>query len=487
MKRLFILLVTLQLITSCNKELAEHPYGQLPLDEGLNTIEGLQAAVIGAYQPLKNGYTSGFGTASLNAVLMGADDITTHQASNKQELREMDQFAVNSTNSRMNAIWLGCYQSIRGANNIIENYHLTAGDSTTINQLVGEAHFLRAFSYFWLVRLWGHVPLITTATYDPALLAVQKATPREVYDLIEGDLKKAETLMGNEIKPGRASAGTAKAILAEVYLTEGGYPLNDASKYALAAAKAKEVIDTKSVYGFDLVSDLAALWTGTQASNHTPEDVFALQFCISCGNASALYGKSSMPDPEESGWSDYFAEIGFFNNFPEGKRKDITFHTVFKTSNGDLPWQNSITKHPYYNKFRVNEPTSGYATSSTNLAVKLMRYAQVLLTYAEAEARATGTPSAVAYQAVNQVRNRAGLPDLTPGLSGAAFADSVAQERAWEFAGEYTRWFDLQRLELVEAANANKAADDLKPINTITKERYWLPIPYNDTQINPGL
>ncbi|OOG19787.1 hypothetical protein BWD42_07775 [Sphingobacterium sp. CZ-UAM] len=486
MKKLVLALCIFPLVISCNKQLDEHPNSLLPAGDGLKTIEGLQTAVVGAYQPLKNGYTSGFSTAALNAVLMGADDITTHVGSNKQELREMDQFAVNATNSRIAVIWLGCYKSIQSANGIIENYKSTSGDATLIDQLAGEAYFLRAFSYFWLVRLWGNIPLVTSANYEQSLLTIPRSSVRQVYDLIEADLKKAETMMNVKRMPGRANAGTAKALLAEVYLTQGGFPVNDATKYALAAEKAKEVMDKKASYGFDLVPNLSDLWTGTTSSNNTVEDVFALQFCVSCGNSSALYGKSAMPDPEESGWSDYFAEIGFFNSFPAGIRKDITFHTLFKTGKGDLPWEQSITKHPYYNKFRVNMPTLGFATSSTDLAVKLFRYAQVMLTYAEAQAR-TGKVTAEAYEAVNKIRRRAGLDDLATGLSAKDFAAAVVNERAWEFAGEYTRWFDLQRLEIVASANTNKATDDLKPLNSITKERYWLPVPYNDTQVNQNL
>ncbi|MFB6454737.1 RagB/SusD family nutrient uptake outer membrane protein [Chitinophaga sp. Hz27] len=486
MKKILCIIFLASLTTACNKELNESPNGQLVGDAALGTIEGLQTALAGAYQPLKNGYTSGFASAALDAVLMGSDDITTHPASNKQELREMDQFAVNSTNSRINVIWLGCYKTIQNANNIIENYG-KVGNTANIKQIGGEAYFLRAFSYFWLVRLWGNIPLITTSKYSADLLSIQKSAPAAIYALIESDLKNAESLMGNtKAAAGRASAGTAKALLAEVYLTEAGYPIKDASKYALAAAKAKEVIDNKATYGFDLVPDFASLWTGTTSSNSTPEDVFSLQFCNSCGNPSTLYGKSAMPG-DESGWDDYFCEVTFFNNFPAGKRKDVTFYTVFKTSAGNINWQNGQTKHPYYNKFRVNAPTPGYLTSASDLSVKMLRYAQVLLTYAEAQARATGMPSADAYTAVNLIRSRAGLPDLTPGLAGSAFADSVVAERSWELAGEYTRWFDLQRLELVEAANNNKAPDDLKPLNAITKDRYWLPIPYTDKQINNGL
>jgi starch-binding outer membrane protein, SusD/RagB family len=486
MKKIFSIILLASLTAACNKELGENPNGQLVGDGALSTIEGLQSALAGAYQPLKNGYTSGFATATVDAVLMGSDDLTTHPASNKQELREMDQFAVNSTNSRINVIWLGCYKSIQNANNIIENYE-KVGTAANIQQIGGEAYFLRAFSYFWLVRLWGNIPLITTSKFNTDLLTIQKSAPAAIYAQIESDLKKAETLMPNA-KPaaGRASAGTAKALLAEVYLAEAGYPLKNASKYALAAAKAKEVMDNKAVYGFDLMADFGSLWTGTTASNNTPEDVFSLQFCNSCGNPSALYGKSCMPG-DEAGWDDYFCEVTFFNNFPAGIRKDVTFHTVFTTGAGNVNWQNGQTKHPYYNKFRVNTPTPGFLTSASDLSVKLLRYAQVMLTFAEAQARSTGAPSADAYTAINLIRRRAGLNDLPAGLSGSAFADSVVTERGWEFAGEYTRWFDLQRLELVEAANNSKSTDDLKPLNPITKDRYWLPIPYTDKQINTGL
>ena len=92
------------------------------------------------------------------------------------------------------------------------------------------------------------------------------------------------------------------------------------------------------------------------------------------------------------------------------------------------------------------------------MQLTLIRYAHVLLIYAEAQARANGSADSDAYDAVNAIRQRAGLAPLS-GLSNTDFINSVVQERAWEFAGEYTRWFDLVRLEMVESANANKDAE----------------------------
>jgi hypothetical protein len=122
----------------------------------------------------------------------------------------------------------------------------------------------------------------------------------------------------------------------------------------------------------------------------------------------------------------------------------------------------------------------------SNNPVVMIRYAHVLLIYAEAQARSSAAPSPEAYAAVNAVRLRAGLGELATGLNSAAFADAVVDERAWEFAGEWSRWFDLVRLEKVEAANASKDPGDLEP-GEITKEKYWLPIPGADAQMNPNL
>lgn len=117
----------------------------------------------------------------------------------------------------------------------------------------------------------------------------------------------------------------------------------------------------------------------------------------------------------------------------------------------------------------------------------MMRYAEVLLIYAEAKARA-GSLDASAYSAVNAVRQRAGLADLTPGLGSDDFIKAVVQERAWEFAAEWHRWFDLVRTETVGAANANRHVDEIDLIGKPEDQSKWLlPIPAGDATINPGL
>lgn len=482
MKAISIVLAGL-LLTGCKNYLDEDPRGQVVGSNAITSVEGLDAALTGSYKGLSTTWVMGFTTSAVQAITMGGDDITTHPASNKQDFREADQFNVTSQNGRTAVIWNGCYRTIQSTNNIINNYQKITGNSAKIDAIVGEAYFLRAFSYYWLVRGWGNIPLITTADYSPDLLTVQKSTPSDVYALIEADLLKAEQLVINTKRdPGRPNKGSVKALLADVYLTEGGWPLRNTAKYALAAAKAKEVMDNRATYGFELYPDLAVLWSGTAAGSYTSEDVFSLATSdTQWFSSNVTYGSAATPG-EENGWDDFFSEITFYNNFPAGKRKDLTFYTTFQTANGaSVPWQQSQTKHPYFRKFRLQTPN----TSSSSLPASMIRYAHVLLIYAEAQAR-SGAPTTAAYAALNAVRNRAGLPAVS-NLSATDFATAVVNERSWEFAAEWTRWFDLVRLEQVESANANKAADDLKPLKTITKANYWLPIPAADVNQNPNL
>jgi hypothetical protein len=490
MKKILLFSLAALLASGCKNYLEEDTTGLLYGGNVLSTQDGLESALTGAYRGLGNQWTYGFLHPSANAATIGSDDVTTHPASNKADWREFDQFNVSTTNQRSGAVYNGCYKAIQGANNVINNYTKTVGTKATIDIIAGEAYFIRAFSYYWLTRFYGNIPLITAGEYSADLLTVKKSTPAQVYELIVADFKKAETMLPNTRRdPGRPNAGSAKAFLADVYLTMAGWPLKLTANYDLAAAKAKEVIDNRATYGFALMPTFAAVFDNDPAVAIIPESVFQINgFTGGSGTANATYGNTTMPG-EEGGWDDMFAELNFFKAFPEGPRKTATFRTEFGLGTSKIPWQNSLTKHPYYQKWYIK---GNIVTSSISLPSVMMRYPHVLTIYAEAKARGTGGPDQAAYDALNAVRSR-GLPTgakiIAPGdgLTAAQFADAVVQERAWEFACERTRWFDLIRLEKVEEANAAKSPDDLQPIKPITKANYWFTLPYSDTSINPNL
>lgn len=499
MKKILIILITISL-SACSDFLEEDPKGSSLSEEAFFSSDNdLKMAVVPMYYALIRDIC--FKDDAL-CFCFGADDVTTHPASNKIYLREFDIFSVTDANTSIETMWSSCYRGLVSANFVIENLERAVATDQVKNECGGQAYFFRAFFNFFLVRAYGSVPLCTSSEVDPE---IEKSEPAKIYDLIVSDLKMAEEMLPDTwtSSPERSNgvnvaptAGSAKALLASVYLQMTGWPIKDESKFALAAAKAKEVIDNENVYEYELC-DMDVLWKYSNKYNH--ETILGGYHNASAKSYHMRSPMAPMPD-ESNGWCNYFAEINFFNSFPEGPRKEETFLTEIMLKDGDnvitVPWDDERTnqRHPYYKKMiddrnglALTNPWGGLDWQDDR-TVMIMRYAEVLLVYAEAQAMANG-PDASAYEAINRVRSRAGLDDLPANLSKNDFREAVISERAWEFAGlEYcSRWFDLQRLERVEEANANRNEAEIPLVGTPGKDWYYAPIPAEDKLKNPNL
>jgi hypothetical protein len=380
------------------------------------------------------------------------------------------------------------------------------------DRAAGQAYFIRAFAYFNGTRFFGNIPLITTNVAD---LNIKKSTSAEVYALVVADLLKAEAMLPDKWPAGiealqKPTAGTAKGLLASVYLNRAGFPVKGGTPdYLLAATKAKEVIDHSSEagssgkYTYKLLANIADLWVDKQTND---ELMFGTFYNNATANATFRAPFFGAPG-EESGWDVYFAEINFFKNFPAGARRDATFQTTAKKSTDGgttvqiIPWENFATKHPYFRKMRASNGKGDGSPTGTEVTPwdvqfyhssrtsQIMRYAEMKLIYSEAQAMGEGAPSSFAYKQINDVRQRAGLTPLTAGLSQTAFRDSVVAERAWEFAGpEFaSRWFDLVRLERVESANSNRHPLEVPLRRAPSKAVYFSPIPNSEVSLNSNL
>jgi hypothetical protein len=195
---------------------------------------------------------------------------------------------------------------------------------------------------------------------------------------------------------------------------------------------------------------------------------------------------------EARGWSDMYPELRFFYDFPEGPRKEYTFYTDIPqrgVSGGKIvtkdpptkPWLESQRKHPMYRKFAISENLTVGNRTAGYRAFEVIRYAEVLLIYAEAQARIGETPASIS--ALNQVKRRAmGLPymDPAPGVDvTTATVNEILDEKGWELAGEYKRWFDLIRSETLEAIAAKRdPAENVTLVRQPTKAQYITPIPF---------
>lgn len=436
---------------SCT-DLKENPKGGLS-PEGYFTDEtSFEQALVAAYQPLFYNWI-GFDHIYPFIMTSGADDIAgniTHSA-----ILEFENYRIPTNHPYIDAFWKVLYMSINGSNTVIGNQESVTGVSeTTKNQIVGQARFLRAFCYFYLTRWFGEVQIITEENSAEAF-KVQQSSVSEIYQQIISDLEYAELALPVSFsEKGKATQGAAKALLAKVYLTQASWPLRDASAFALAKQKAKEVIDSKQ---YSLEENFSDLW---EAENRliNSEFIFSFHGLVEGRNIGSHLHPSTKASGNDRGkaWSDFFSEQEFYDGFPEGPRKEGTFVTVFDNGATVVSGLN-----PHIAKFRgVSEEY--YENDVGDGSLCLIRYADVLLIYAEATNMTDGGPSADALDAINQVRRRAGLEDLPTGMSQQEFDKAVLDERKWELAFEINRWFDIVRKEmLIEISGGQATRTDM--------------------------
>jgi hypothetical protein len=490
------------LFTGCQKLTAD-PKANLTPVTYFKTQSDLDAAVAGMYIQLARDGAWGF--TSKETSYFGSDDLTTDPGLNKGDQREFDRLSGTSTNGSMTSEYNGPWQTIYNANVIIDNYSKVNSSDALKNASAGQAYFLRGLCYYYLVRTFGPMPIVIKSVVDLNVKPARSAVD-SVYAQIISDLKQAKSLLGTTKTQGKPTTYSASAILADVYLTMAGWPVNDASNYALSAAEANIVIQS-GVY------DTNTPYDQVFKTRNSSECIFALEYSVSGNLPNRRFGSSNVPLDEvaldgSSGWDDVYPEINFYKNRPICSRSYFTFYDTLKLIQPNksfilTPWNSPTThaQHPYYKKFRAGFVTNGAGDGvnetatqilsiqpSTNEETIISRYPGVLLDYAEASDMASG-PTAATYAAINQVRLRAGEPPLTPGLSQTAFRDSVVFERAYEFAEEFgVRWFDIVRLQLLpQVVAARDPSENSVPASQLANIQNWYlaPIPNSEMTLNP--
>ena len=454
--------------------------------ENLTSERDVTAALAPIYRSMQLAYThphwGGVPT-------WGGDDRTTWWAGNKSPLRVFDRFDYGSGENSdilwLDRGWNSYWEVIYYANTLIEGLKTSTASEDVVKSADAEARFLRALAYFHLVRTNGNMPIILDG-YTPTG-EEERATVLENYLHIETDLLIAADNLpspGGEISIGRISSGAAKTLLAELYLTWAGWPVKDNSKASLAAATAKEVVDM-NYYELMPIEELWLL-----SGQNSRESVWSIQFSEVEDMRNGWPAATSFH--EARGWSDMYPELQFFNDFPEGPRKDATFDTeipqrgvsqgkIFVKDPPTVPWPESQRQHPMYRKFRISENLNLGGRTAGYRAFEVIRYAEVLLIYAEAQAMVGETSESI--EALNQVRRRAaGLPYNEPSDSidvTTATVHEIIDEKGWELAGEYKRWYDLIRSERLEEIAAKRDPNEnVDLVRQPTKAQYITPIPF---------
>lgn len=466
MKKVFsIIIIFLSGVFFAGCSLKETPIGLLSPSTFYKTQADFDAGMNGALFAIFGGWQFYNAGGAIN-VFSGAED-----CKGPESWCYYMNFVENSQDGTLNSYWSSFYSCINNCNLLVANVTNANMSQTLKDSYEGEARFLRAWCYYFLTRSFGEIQIITADNTTNSANVAQSKVP-DIFAYIVADLQKAETLLQdnptNKLLP---SKGAAELLLADVYLTMAGSPINDATNYAKAEVEAQKVITSGS---YSLEPKFANLW---KVSNSTtsPEIIFEFH---GCSGSDWRYGSNlhiGTRPQEEGGWTAQYSDSLYYKAFPAGPRKDATFHSWFIFFNNGVAdsiyWKNSLVSHqqPYTAKFRDAGPGATYPDYNPGGQVgsaqgggffTVQRFAEAYLIYAEAANQAEGSPSATALEYLNKIRRRAvGLNPDTPspsvdltGLSKQEFDDAVLSERMWEFAFESRRWFDVVRKNILMTA-----------------------------------
>lgn len=448
-KTTVITCVCLSLLAGACKKLVAipEPTNTITTTQVFNTEKEAEGAFAGLYTKMINGsepfsaYTAAGNTfsAGFSTVLGGvsADELFNYQGASDPSIYVFNTSKLTANNSSFgNGLWKSAYTAIYGANSIIEG--IAASTSTALNDstrkaMTGEAKFVRAFSYWYLINFYGDVPLALTVDFNKT--ANMARTPQaQVYEQIIRDLQDAQAALPSGYpvaKNGRARPNkwAATAMLARVYLFTG----NNAG----AAQAATEVINQADLYVLEpslkdvfITTSREAIWQLQQTTqnaslrNATPEGLYMTpdskyKSIAKMGITSQLLQAFEPGDHRRTDWVD-----STDGSYPGG------------VSTG-------ITRYPA--KYKTGGETAVFGLPAAEYYV-VLRLAEMYLVRAEAEANGAPGGTAAAIADLNAIRHRAGLNDLPASLSQQQVIDAVAKERQIELFAEWGhRWFDLKR------------------------------------------
>ncbi|MEN8804738.1 MAG: RagB/SusD family nutrient uptake outer membrane protein [Wenyingzhuangia sp.] len=512
----YLLLLIGLSVTGCS-DLVEEPKGLLAPEGFFQTTEDIQTAINATYAHAYNEQI--WGRKLSNALMLRSDMAAFRPTGSTARRVEMDTHTITDDNEMVYDPWNRIYRGIAAANEAIAGAALVDVPDAEKNPVVAQAYFMRAFYYFHLVRLFGEVPYLTepvTATTAEAQAKINKTSAEDVYKGIIKDLEFAEAHLPNT-QPARSlpSAGAAKSYLALVYLTKGDW--QDAYD------KAKEVINNKAAYDYELDSDFQNLFNA-DVIDASKEPIFALDYNNVEASDNAYDQVAPMTGIRNNyrfgagngGWAQVVPEIKVFNDWPAGDyRRAVSFddkavffgdhdsnedtpdeayevnYTEFGTADGSVHEQ--ALARPFIAKYyRFPGTFARGAVRATSHNPSMMRYAEVLLIAAEAAVEIGNQEDAVTYVNLVRARARAGgswandysNTSVPADISGTVTVNDVLEERRYELAFECKRWYDIARRKIGAQAFGPNGLE-VRP--EFSDADYLTPIPNTEIDSNPNL
>lgn len=508
MKPKYILIISAALLLAgCKKALEEKPYSFFESNTFYKTTDQVLASMNGVYQKLAQQETYGRNLTAIGT--MGTDEAAVRVDNNEDWMQDFNSWNVNAETSTVLTAWRTFYSGINQCNALIERVGTGSFDTSFKKSIVAEAKFMRAFFYFNLVRWFGAVPLQTKETNTLAATnGLPRASVQEVYGLILSDLTEAaNNLPATQTTTGRANRLTAQAYLSKVYLTMGTYKRNnvltdyawvdEAQAFQQAVNFGNQVIAANR-YG--LLTSYASVFDINNEGNR--EVIFDVQFIgtgLPDGFGSAIQRVYSILGPVACGGTAAWGlpRIELINRYDanDGRRSWTIANFRYQQTNNVCSQTTALgTIRGYCGKWREQPNAANHFASSFH-NYPLLRYADVMLTVAEADAERNGAPTVLSYQLLNALRTARYTAAVTPvaNLTMAAFRDFILNERSRELAFEGHRWFDLVRTgRLVSVVSNLQATPGVTNNSNLTKinikpRHLLMPIPQVEIDLNQAI
>lgn len=489
-KIIFPVLIGIISLSSCSKNfLNQTPTSSITVGSFYKSQQDIQQAVTGVYASLRDWpvdiywYLSEIRSSNYYVTADGA----------QRDWYDYSNFSDNSSDQTLYTAWQSLYQLINRANTVLQNIdNISITPATLRTQYKAEVRFLRAYAYFQLVRLWGNVPLVTKVISPTEGIQIGQSAPAEVYKFITSEMNAIQDSLpavytGSDV--GRATKWAVKGVLAKVYLTMVGNPINQADKEDSAQVLLKQIIDNEgSTADLTFTPNYANLFGYKNDNLH---NIFEVQYVSGGLGEGSTYPSQNYPPGLNTSLVSvssllFNSSVQVSNDLIQAYNpNDLRFNVTIDTS-----WLNNyspatISNIPFYKKFVDFGLTTLTSYNDWPENFPLLRYADVLLMYAETINDLSGGPTATATAILNRIRTRAGLPPIAP-ASKNDFALALENEYRLEFADEGQYWFYLLRTNrAIPVMNAWFASTGQN--KTIDAHNLLYPIPQTQIDIYPGL
>ena len=481
----YLLLIIVLCFGSCKKYLDEKDKSDFVKTNYFTTGAQAQTFVNGIYTSL---YLFQNGDAYGESPFITLELFAGHTTSLGQSVNNGNVInqRTDANNPGFEDVWQNSYTAIANANLALQQIPTVSMDETLKKKLLGETRFLRAFFYYHLVRLYGDVPLITSpVTVTSADLYPERKPIASIYDLIISDLIAAQ---GSGLpavdQSGKVSQGAVNTLLASVYLTTAGYPLQKTENYAKAAATAALVLPSYTLFEkYDYLHD--------NPHKNQGELIFQNQYLV--GVRTNSISQLTLPFNLPVGtYGDHYGAMvptnAFFNSYEPGDLRTQERQFYFSSyPQSDKPSNTVVFGiHALYKYFHV-ESALGNGICDENWT--FLRLPEAMLIYAEASNEVNG-PTPDAYTQINRIRARAQLQPLS-GLTKEQFRAAIWKERYHELAYENKAYFDIQRTHQIYNVANNTFGDAITTPNeqgvTMKAQYYLWPVPQREIATNNKL